>query len=398
MLLAVTVIVYVQDNVGWGLGLGIPTLAMAISVVSFVLGYRMYWRLEPSGSPFTRLVQVIVGAYRKRNVEIHDEDKLYQNEDIDAPISLGGKLVHTKHMRFLDKAAIITEKDQTTKGANPNPWRLSTVHRVEELKSIIRMGPIWASGILVITASAQQNTFSLQQANTMDRHITHSSSFQIPSGSMTVFTMLAMLLTISIYDRILIPVTRKYTGSARGISFLQRMGVGYAISTLATLIAGFVEVKRKNVARAHGVVESSNAGLPISVFWLVPQYALHGVAEAFTSIGHLEFFYDQSPESMRSTATALYWMVISAGSYTSTFLVTVIHKYSEGRNGENWLPNNLNKGRLEYFYWIVTGLQMVNFVYFVVCATLYTFKPLQIIPQNEKGEDNDDDGVELSKV
>ena len=43
-----------------------------------------------------------------------------------------------------------------------------------------------------------------------------------------------------------------------------------------------------------------------------------GIAEAFVLIGHLEFMYDQAPESMRSTSTALFWMSISAGSYIST--------------------------------------------------------------------------------
>lgn len=100
MLLAVTVVVYIQDNVGWGLGLGIPTLAMAISVVSFVAGYRMYRRLEPSGSPFTRLAQVVVASVRKRKLPmVSDPSSLYVNEEMDAPISLSGKLVHTKQLR-----------------------------------------------------------------------------------------------------------------------------------------------------------------------------------------------------------------------------------------------------------------------------------------------------------
>ncbi|XP_072953184.1 protein NRT1/ PTR FAMILY 3.1 [Typha angustifolia] len=397
MLLAVTVVVYVQDNVGWGWGLGIPTMAMGISVVSFVAGYPMYRRMEPSGSPFTRLAQVAVAAARKRKVEmVSDPRELYENDELDKDISILGKLAHTKQLRFLDKAAIVTASDAITGTAKtyPNPWRLSTVHRVEELKSIIRMFPIWAAGILVITASSQQHTFSLQQARTMDRHVSPSSSFLIPPGSMTVFTMLAMLATISLYDRAIIPLARRVTRLDRGLSFLHRMGVGFVISTLATLVAGFVEAKRKRVASESGLVDSANAVVPIPVFWLVPQYALHGVAEAFTSIGHLEFFYDQAPESMRSTATALFWLAIASGSYVSTLLVEVVHKYSAGPDNENWLSDNLNKGKLDYFYWIITVLQALNLVYYLVCARFYTFKPLQL-----RKREVEDDAVELnSKV
>ncbi|KAL5759172.1 hypothetical protein ACOSP7_017696 [Xanthoceras sorbifolium] len=381
ILVAVTVLVYIQDNIGWGWGLGIPTVAMFLSIIAFILGYPLYRNLDPAGSPFTRLLQVSVAAFKKRKLAMVSDPKLlYQNEELDASISLGGKLLHTKHMQFLDKAAIVTDEDKLK---SPNLWRLNTVHRVEELKSVIRMGPIWASGILLITAYAQQNTFSLQQAKIMDRHLT--KSFQIPAGSMSVFTIVSMLSTIALYDRFFIPLARKFTGLDRGITFLHRMGIGFVISVFATLVAGFVEMKRKQAALTH-------ATIPISVFWLVPQYSLHGIAEAFMSIGHLEFFYDQAPESMRSTATALFWTAISAGNYVSTLLVTLVHKFSAGSNGSNWLPdNNLNQGKLEYFYWLITLLQVINLIYYIFCAKMYTFKPIQV---HNKGS-NSDDGVEL---
>ena len=289
----------------------------------------------------------------------------------------------------MDKAAIVTEEDDSK---TPNLWRLNTIHRVEELKSLIRMGPIWASGILLITAYAQQSTFSLQQAKTMDRHLI--KSFQIPAGSMSVFTTFTMLATTAFYDRVFIRVASRFTGLDRGITFLHRMGIGLVISTLATLVAGFIEIKRKKAAAAHGLLDHSQAPIPISVLWLVPQYSLHGMAEAFMSIGHLEFFYDQAPESLRSTAMALFWMSISAGNYVSTLLVTLVHKFTAGPNGLNWLPDkNLNKGKLEYFYWLITLLQSLNLIYYIVCAKFYTFKPIQV--QSKGDSSSDDNQVEL---
>ncbi|KAK6116349.1 hypothetical protein DH2020_049811 [Rehmannia glutinosa] len=392
ILVANTVIVYVQDNIGWGWGLGIPTVAMFFSIIAFIFGYPLYRKLDPSGSPFTRLVQVCVAAYRKRNVAmVSDHTMLYENEDLDADISVGGKLVHTKSMKFLDKAAIVTEDDNPK---TPNPWKLTTVHRVEELKSLIRMGPIWAAGILLITASAQQNTFSLQQAKSMNRHLT--PKFQIPAASMSVFTQISMLSTIIFYDVVFVPITRKLTGLERGISFLTRMGIGFVISLLATFAAGFIEIRRKNAASAHGLMDRPQEIIPISVLWLMPQYCLHGIAEAFMSIGHLEFLYDQSPESMRSTATALFWLSISVGSYTSTLLVTLVHKFTAGPNGSNWLPdNNLNRGKLEYFYWLITLLQLVNLIYYLLCAKFYTLKPIQVQKTGDEME-KDEDGFELT--
>ncbi|PWA93985.1 major facilitator superfamily protein [Artemisia annua] len=388
MLVAVTVIVYIQDTVGWGWGLGIPSIAMVFSITGFVLGYPLYRNMDPAGSPFTRLIQVCIAAYKKRKLPMVSDPKLlYENEELDASISVTGRLLHTTQMKFLDKAAIVTKEDFTKGQSDPDLWRLNTVHRVEELKSLIRMGPIWATGIILITAYAQQNTFSLQQAKTMNRSLT--KSFQIPAGSMTVFTLISMLTTIVFYDRVFVPITRKFTGVERGISFLTRMAIGFAISVFATLVAGFIEIKRKKSAFAHGLTNKPYETIPISVFWLVPQYSLHGMAEAFMSIGHLEFFYDQAPESMRSTATALFWMAIAAGNYCSTLLVTMVHKLSAGQDGSNWLPDdNLNKGKLEYFYWLLTLLQVLNLVYYLFCAKFYTLKPIEIAYKAKEDGDN----------
>lgn len=109
MLLAVTAVVYVQDNVGWGWGLGVPAFCMGVSVAAFVAGYPMYRRLEPAGSPFTRLAQVVVAAVKKRRLPAADvvPARLYENDDLDAPISMYGKLVHTDQLRYVPASAAL---------------------------------------------------------------------------------------------------------------------------------------------------------------------------------------------------------------------------------------------------------------------------------------------------
>lgn len=80
-LFANTVLVYIQDNVGWTLGYGLPTLGLAISIVIFLVGTPFYRHKVPSGSPFTRMARVIVAALRKWKVPIpNDPQQLYELE------------------------------------------------------------------------------------------------------------------------------------------------------------------------------------------------------------------------------------------------------------------------------------------------------------------------------
>ncbi|GMP86315.1 hypothetical protein CsSME_00039131 [Camellia sinensis var. sinensis] len=388
---ALTVVVYVQDNVSWGLGLGIPTIAMAVSVIVFVLGSPLYKKVKPSGSPLVRMAQVVVAAVKKRKeVGPHDFRDLYENRELDAGISNNGRLLHTHQLKWLDRAAIVTEED-TKDPTSPNLWRIATVHRVEELKSIIRMLPIWAAGILLATAQSHQQSFIILQARSMDRHL--SPTFQIPPASLSIFSILTVLIGLVLYERAFVPFACRFTKNPAGITCLQRMGIGFTVNILATIVSAIVEIKRKKVAANHNLLDKPTAIIPISVFWLVPQFCLHGLAEVFMSVGHLEFLYSQSPESMRSTAAALYWISISLGNFIGSFMVSMVHKYS-GKE-RNWLPNrNLNRGRLENYYWLVSGIQVLNLLYYVICAWFYTYKPLEEVVDERNGEGGD---VELAR-
>ena len=88
---------------------------------------------------------------------------------------------------------------------------------------------------------------------------------------------------------------------------------------------------------------------------------------------------------MNSPVTALLWLSISLGSYTSTLLlVDAVHQWSVGPGGTNWLPNNISHGRLDYFYWVVTMLQVMNLMYYAICAKRFRFKHVQLHKEEEE--------------
>ncbi|KAF3782663.1 hypothetical protein EJ110_NYTH33302 [Nymphaea thermarum] len=58
-ILATTVVVFVQDTVGWAWGYGICLAANAISIVIFLIGKWYYKEVKPQGSPFTGISRVL---------------------------------------------------------------------------------------------------------------------------------------------------------------------------------------------------------------------------------------------------------------------------------------------------------------------------------------------------
>ncbi|CAK9180685.1 unnamed protein product [Ilex paraguariensis] len=65
-----TIVVYIQDNVGWALGYGIPAAGLALSITIFLVGTPFYRHKKPAGSPFTKMARVVVAALRKWRVPV----------------------------------------------------------------------------------------------------------------------------------------------------------------------------------------------------------------------------------------------------------------------------------------------------------------------------------------
>ncbi|KAL8502299.1 hypothetical protein ACS0TY_021437 [Phlomoides rotata] len=94
-----SILVWLQMNVGWNWGFGVPTVAMAIAVTFFFSGTRLYRNQKPGGSPVTRICQVLVASFRKYKVEVPDEYVLYETPDAESAIKGSRKLEHTADFR-----------------------------------------------------------------------------------------------------------------------------------------------------------------------------------------------------------------------------------------------------------------------------------------------------------
>ncbi|XP_010262765.1 PREDICTED: protein NRT1/ PTR FAMILY 8.1-like [Nelumbo nucifera] len=368
-LLAASVLVWIQTNVGWGWGFGIPAVAMAIAVMSFFSGTRLYRNQKPGGSPLTRFCQVVVASFRKFQVKVpSDKSLLYETADVESVVKGSRKLDYTEQFSFLDKAAVQTETDHIKGFANP--WRLCTVTQVEELKAIIRLLPIWATGIMFSTVYSQMGTLFVLQGNTMDLHM--GPHFQIPSASLSIFDTISVIFWVPIYDRIIVPYARKFTGHKNGFTQLQRMGIGLVISIFAMLSAGILELVRLRMVRRHNYYDLDH--VPMSIFWQVPQYFLVGCAEVFTFIGQLEFFYEQAPDALRSLSSAISLTTVALGNYLSTLLVTIVTDVTTRHGKLGWIPDNLNKGHLHYFFWLLAILSVLNLGAYLLVARWFTYK------------------------
>lgn len=105
---------------------------------------------------------------------------------------------------------------------------------------------------------------------------------------------------------------------------LHGVGVGMFLSVISMAVAALVEKRRLGIARELGLADLPNAIVPMSMWWLLPQYLICGVSDVFALVGLQEIFYDQMPDGMRSTGCAAYLSIFGVGSLLSSVIVAAV--------------------------------------------------------------------------
>ncbi|KAI3807063.1 hypothetical protein L1987_22983 [Smallanthus sonchifolius] len=361
----VFVLSYIQDNLSWGLGFGIPCIIMGLALIMFLLGtmtYRFPKKTEDK-SAFVRIGQVFVEAARNWRATL---SMASLEEQACETFTHQG----SQQLRFLNKALLSPD------GSNES-GPVCSVDEVEEAKAVLRLVPVWASCLAYSTVLSQTTTLFTKQGATMDRSI--GSTFEIPAATLQSFIGLSIIILIPIYDTILVPLTRSITKKPFGLTMLQRIGTGLFMSITLMVVSALIESKRLKIAKEYGLLDDPGATIPMKIWWLLPQYLLVGAADVFTIVGMQEFFYDQVPSELRSIGLALYLSVTGVGNFLSSFLISVVQKIT-GRDGEDgWISDNMNQGHIDYFYYLLAGISTVAFFIYVYTAKSYVYNQKRVV-------------------
>ncbi|BAT78332.1 hypothetical protein LR48_Vigan561s002600 [Vigna angularis] len=365
-LIGLTVVVYIQDYMGWAVGFGIPVILMLIATVSFFLASRFYVMAEVKRNMLSGIAQVLVASYKNRFLQLSQETEngtYHQEKGSDL-------LMPTENLRFLNKACIVRNpsQDLTPEGRARNPWNLCTVEQVEELKALVKVVPIWSTGIMM-GVNMSQGSFLVLEASSMNRHIT--PNFEIPAGSFVSFMIVSLILWVIIYDRILVPVVSKIRGYPAKLGAKKKIGVGHFTSCLSIASLVIVESIRRKIAIEQGYSDQPEAVVNMSALWLLPRQILNGLAECSNVIGQNEFFLTELPSSMASIASSLNGLGFSLASLVASFILSVVDRVSGGGGHESWISSNINKGHYDSYYCLICALSFLNFIYFIYCSKSY---------------------------
>lgn len=100
-LLATLGLVYIQENLGWGLGYGIPTIGLLLSLFIFYVGTPMYrHKVRRTKSPAGDLLRVPIAAFTNRGLALPTDPTELHELNLQHYINTGKRQVyHTPMFR-----------------------------------------------------------------------------------------------------------------------------------------------------------------------------------------------------------------------------------------------------------------------------------------------------------
>ncbi|CAL4911095.1 unnamed protein product [Urochloa decumbens] len=350
------VLVWVQDNKGWGLGFTLAAVMALVGTVVVAAGLPFYRHRKPTGSPVTRILQIFVAAFRKRKLPLPENLMEMHADGTGTSVEI---IERTSGFKFLDKAAV-------DDGGDKGRWSLCTVTQVEETKIILRMVPIFLCSILAYVPFSLLLSLTVQQGAAMDTRV---GALNIPPGSLFVVPIVFQVIILSAYDRAAVPWLRRLTGYPGGVTHLQRVAVGFLCSAVALATAAVVEGRRRRAAAG---------GAPaMSALVLTPQYLMISIMDVTSFVGLLEFFSSEASAGMKSIGSSVVFCVIGVGSWLGSLLIQVVNDATAhgGGGGHGWLDgSSLDDSRLDLFYWLLAVLGFVSLFLYLLCAWMYTYR------------------------
>ncbi|XP_019183056.1 PREDICTED: protein NRT1/ PTR FAMILY 5.8-like [Ipomoea nil] len=338
-LLGVSIMSYIQDTIGWGLGFAVPTAVMLAAIALFLCGSRFYTVKNARDISIAAAIKTTVASKFKNCGRPKEKPNVIE-------------------LQLQDHQNPLCDQDS---GGAENQEKGINVSKMARV--VLGLLPVWAMLLMFAVIFQQPATFFTRQGMTMKRNIGRSK-FMVPPAALQSAITISIILLMPLYDRLFIPSIRAFTRNERGVTVTQRMGIGMFLSVVAMAVAAFTENKRLQIA---GRQPPGQETVAMSIFWLLPQYILLGVSDIFTVVGMQEFFYDAVPADMKTLGIALNTSVFGVGNFLGSFIISLIEHFTSSTGKQHgWFSDDIREGRLDKYYWLLALSSSVSLVAFII--------------------------------
>lgn len=345
-LLCLAGVTYIQQmkwDFALTVGFGLPMLSLTLAFVTF-LCCRKYFTIDrPHGTGIRNMWLILCQAWSRRNAVKVETRELFprcHSGNVDVLTCKGG---------WLDKATI----------SCGGTFLESEVDEVRSIRKVVIFStlliPYW------MIYSQLYSTFILQGLHLN----TEYGGINVPAAWPCLFEILILLILVPAMERgvfsclakrgVIVPITLKIV-----LGMLFAAGsAGLAGHVARGMTRSFLDTGSVNFAicnQSYAVVRN------YPIWWQIPQYVLMGISEVFTSIPGLQMVFSMCPSTPQSVTSAVYNLMISAGSLLS-LVILALTAYQFGwfpRAEDEIYEHYLGNESVAYYYWLLAGVMLVT--------------------------------------
>lgn len=188
----------------------------------------------------------------------------------------------------------------------------------------------------------------------------------LPLQVFVLMQSIASFLARKLYDKTLAIWIKKRKRSTDAA----KIGIGMCLTVLCCVTAMLVEKRRLRVIRANVSADP----IPMTVFWLTPQFVMFGAMDGLASEGIEGFFSHKGPSSVKRYAAALAAFVTGTGIMLSVFVIWLIRVVTKDDKHPGWIADKIENCRLDRFYGYLSVVAAINFCIFIFVASWYSYK------------------------
>ncbi|CAK4103835.1 unnamed protein product [Aphanomyces euteiches] len=237
---------------------------------------------------------------------------------------------------------------------------------IEDIKRVVRILPFAAFLVMwnCVYDQTDANFQSIAQQTDL-RLGSDRDATQVSGAVLGVFDPISIVILIPVLEQIVYPLYTKWAGKPP--SQFGKAAAGLIIGSFSMFYTGGFETIRRNAGNvllpnATGqldVILDASSELPMNDVawgWSIPMYALVGLCECLINVTAYDVFYSEVPAYLKSTSQAINLFMTSMGSNATSIFTLLFQKY---------IPNDLNDGHLEYMFYAVGAVSVVNTLAFL---------------------------------
>lgn len=314
----------IYDKFGASWAFGVPGILMALATVIFFSGSKSYVKLPAKGINKANFVSVsfyaMIWSFRKKEA---------------------------------GKAAWAYAEDKYG------------IEKVDGIKAVWRIMAVFAFIPIFWSLWDMNSAEWVLQSTQLNLSLGVFGWHILPSQIQTVNAVF-LLVMIPLFNFLLYPLAEKL---GLKLTPLRKIGFGLLVTAFSFVIIALLQ-------------EKVDKGLHPSVWWQILAYVILSAGEVLVSLVGLEYAYTQSPVSMKSTMTAIWYFTYSVGSFFNTVVNNSIanHGYFARYTGAS-------------FFWLFVGICLGFFVIFLFVSPRLREKAYLVDDVLAKGLDIQDNKV-----